>query len=140
MLRITILLVGKTKSSELQALLDDYAKRMSRSLDLRVIVCKTEEQLWDKVDSSAYLIALEADGKHLTSPEFAATLHRLGVQGQSHIQFIIGPAEGFTGYKKQPQLRLSLSAMTFSHQTIRLHLFEQLYRACTVWEGKPFAK
>lgn len=140
MLRVSVIMVGKTKSSELQALLDDYAKRMSRSIDLRLIVCKTEEQLWQKVESSAYVIALEADGKTLTSPEFTDQLHRLGVQGQSHIQFLIGPPEGFTGYVKQPQLRLSLSAMTYSHQTIRLHLFEQLYRACTVWEGKPFAK
>lgn len=140
MLRITVLQVGKTKSQELQALLDEYAKRMSRSIDLRVQTYKDEAKLWANVDWQAQVIALEAHGKEQTSEEFAAWLHAFGVRGLSHIQFLIGPAAGFTGYPQKPQALLSLSRLTFSHQTIRLLLFEQLYRASTLWEGKPFAK
>lgn len=139
-MRITVLQVGKTKDAAVQSMLDEYAKRMQRSIDLSVITVKSETELWKKLAPGAYTIALEVHGKQMASDAFAAFLSKLAVQGQSHIQILIGPADGFTKYEQKPDLLLSLSAMTFSHQTVRLLLFEQLYRACTLWEGKPFAK
>lgn len=140
MLRITVIQVGKTKDAALQSLLDEYAKRLSSLFDVREVTVKDEAALWSKLERGAYTIALEAHGKTFDSPGFATLLHDLPVRGISHIQFLIGPAEGFTGYKTKPDLVLSLSAMTFSHQTIRILLAEQLYRAATIISGKPFAK
>jgi 23S rRNA (pseudouridine1915-N3)-methyltransferase len=140
MLRITILQVGKTKDPSLLALLDEYHRRMRTSFTLEAETVKDEVSLWKKCKPGAYTIALEAHGKALDSSAFASLLHDLPVRGISHIQILIGPPEGFTVYARKPDLLLSLSAMTFSHQTIRLLLYEQLYRAATILEGKPFAK
>lgn len=140
MLRVTVLQVGKTKSVELQALLDDYAKRMRRSIDLRVTTVKDEAKLWTSVDWQAQVIVLDDKGDELDSGAFADWLHAFGVRGQSHVQFLIGPADGFALIPPQARHKVSLSRLTFSHQTVRLLLFEQLYRASTLWEGKPFAK
>ncbi len=140
MLRITVIQVGKTKDVDLQAMLDEYDKRMSSTFALTVETVKDEAAIWKKLVKGAYTIILEAHGKPMDSPAFAKLLHDLPVRGASNIQFIIGPAEGFSEYQIKPDLLLSLSAMTFSHQTIRLLLYEQLYRASTIISGKPFAK
>lgn len=140
MLRLTIIQIGKTKEAGLQDMLDEYAKRLQGTFDLTTITVKDEASLWKKLAKGAYTIALEAHGKVYDSPAFAKLLHDLPVRGVSQVQFLIGPAEGFSGYQTKPDLLLSLSAMTFSHQTVRLLLLEQIYRAATIISGKPFAK
>lgn len=140
MLKVTVIQVGKTKDEALQGLVDEFARRLQSSIALSTITVKREEVLWEKVPERSFVIALEVNGKVQTSEQFAKLISDQMNQGTSHIVFLIGPAEGFTGYEKNVDLRLSLSAMTFSHQTVRLLLAEQLYRAITILEGKPFAK
>lgn len=140
MMRLTIIQVGKTKDPAVLALLDEYTRRIKSSFSLDVITCKDEAGLWGKTKEGVFTILLDAAGKSLDSPSFARLLHDLPVRGHSHVQILIGPPEGFTRQEKKPDLLLSLSAMTFSHQTIRLLLYEQIYRAATILEGKPFAK
>ncbi|MBI4121703.1 MAG: 23S rRNA (pseudouridine(1915)-N(3))-methyltransferase RlmH [Parcubacteria group bacterium] len=140
MLKITIIQVGKTKDEAVQSLVDEFGRRLQSSLNLQTVTVKTEDDLWNKVPERAYVIALEVNGKVYTSEQFAKFIGDKQTQGISHLVFLIGPAAGFTEYQKNVDLRLSLSAMTFSHQTVRLLLAEQLYRAMTILEGKPFAK
>jgi 23S rRNA (pseudouridine1915-N3)-methyltransferase len=57
----------------------------------------------------------------------------------SDVVFVIGGAYGFPdGVYSRADERLSLSPMTFSHQLIRLIFAEQLYRAFTIVQGKPY--
>jgi 23S rRNA (pseudouridine1915-N3)-methyltransferase len=60
-------------------------------------------------------------------------------KGTRHLGFIIGGSYGFSDdvYKAVPE-RMSISAMTFSHQMIRLIFLEQLYRAFTIIKGEPY--
>ncbi len=140
MLKITVIQVGKTKEQELQGLIDEFYRRLQSSVQVITLTVKTEEMLWEKVPERAFVIALEVEGKTHTSEQFAKLIADKQNQGESHLVFLIGPAEGFTGYEKNVDLRLSLSPMTFSHQTVRLLLAEQIYRGITILEGKPFAK
>jgi 23S rRNA (pseudouridine1915-N3)-methyltransferase len=53
--------------------------------------------------------------------------------------FLIGGAFGFSPEVYQrANAQLSLSAMTFSHQMVRLFLLEQLYRAMTILRNEPY--
>jgi 23S rRNA (pseudouridine1915-N3)-methyltransferase len=140
MLKVTVIQVGKTKDEALQGLVDEFAKRLQSSISLSTITVKREDDLWEKVPERSFVIALEVNGKAYTSEQFAKLINDQKNQGTSHLVFLIGPAEGFTEYQKNVDLRFSLSTMTFSHQTVRLLLAEQLYRAITILEGKPFAK
>lgn len=140
MLKVTVIQVGKTKEASLQELVDEFYRRLQSSIQLSCLTVKTEEVLWEKVPERAFTIALEVEGKIYTSEQFAKFIADKQNQGESHLVFLIGPAEGFKGYEKNVDLRLSLSPMTFSHQTVRLLLAEQIYRGITILEGKPFAK
>ncbi|HRK60123.1 MAG TPA: 23S rRNA (pseudouridine(1915)-N(3))-methyltransferase RlmH, partial [Candidatus Kapabacteria bacterium] len=59
--------------------------------------------------------------------------------GHKRLVFIIGGAYGFSDeiYARAHD-KLSLSAMTFSHQIVRLLFVEQLYRAFTILRNEPY--
>jgi 23S rRNA (pseudouridine1915-N3)-methyltransferase len=140
MLKITIIQVGKTKDEGLGRLISDLYIRLEPFLKLEEITVKDEESIWKQIPKNTFLIAMEVQGKQYSSEAFAQFIEERKNQGDSHLVFLIGPAEGFTGYQKEPQLQISLSTMTFSHQTVRLLLAEQLYRAISILENKPFPK
>jgi len=55
--------------------------------------------------------------------------------------FLCGAAEGFPeAWRRRAGMKLSLSALTFSHELARALLAEQLYRAFTILSGHPYPK
>ena len=140
MLRLSIFQVGKTKEAALQELIAEFYKRLGGRVKVEEKTFKDENALWAGLPKQAFVIALEVKGKMMDSDAFAQFMQKKLNQGHSHLVFIIGPAEGFASHQVKPDALLSLSAMTFSHQTTRLFLAEQLYRAFSILEGKPFAK
>jgi 23S rRNA (pseudouridine1915-N3)-methyltransferase len=55
------------------------------------------------------------------------------------ICFLIGGAYGFSDeIHEKADERISLSKMTFTHQMIRLFFVEQVYRAASILQGKPY--
>ena len=89
----------------------------------------------------AYVVTLEINGKQLGSEELADKIEKLGVQGTSHIIFIIG---GSIGLGKEVLAKsnyaLSFSKMTFPHQLMRVILLEQIYRSFRIINGEPYHK
>ncbi|MCB0457447.1 MAG: 23S rRNA (pseudouridine(1915)-N(3))-methyltransferase RlmH, partial [Flavobacteriaceae bacterium] len=59
--------------------------------------------------------------------------------GLKNLVFVIGGPYGFSDavYTKA-QEKISLSAMTFSHQMVRLFFIEQLYRGFTILRNEPY--
>ena len=77
----------------------------------------------------------------LSSGELAGFVERLGVRGESHIQFIIGGSLGLSAeVLKRADYRLSFSRMTFPHQLMRVILLEQIYRSYRIMSGEPYHK
>jgi 23S rRNA (pseudouridine1915-N3)-methyltransferase len=55
--------------------------------------------------------------------------------------FLLGGAEGFAEEtKKEADVLLSLSQMTFPHELARVVLLEQLYRAWALLREHPYPK
>ena len=72
---------------------------------------------------------------------FAKKIETLGVQGKSHIIFIIGGSIGLgEDVLKRSDYGLSFSKMTFPHQLMRVILLEQVYRSYRIIEGAPYHK
>ena len=75
----------------------------------------------------------------LSSQQFAAYIDKKALGPVDHLVFVVGGPFGFSRdiYDRANE-KLSLSAMTFSHQMVRLFFVEQLYRAFTILKGEPY--
>ena len=159
-MKITVLTVGKIKEKYLRDAIAEYSKRLSRYAKLEIIEVADEktpdnasetvetniknkeaERLLKYIRDDAYLITLEIKGKQLTSEELAQKIDTLGVQGTSHIIFVIGGSLGLgEEVLKRSNYALSFSKMTFPHQLMRVILLEQIYRAYQINAGSKYHK
>jgi 23S rRNA (pseudouridine1915-N3)-methyltransferase len=82
---------------------------------------------------------LDANGKQLSSEEFAKFVGDYQDRNSLPLLFAIGPADGFTDAARDAAaLVLSLGKMTLAHELARVVLLEQLYRAFTILKGHPY--
>ena len=87
------------------------------------------------------MIALAIDGQMLDSVELSQKISKLGIDGISHIVFVIGGSLGLSSrVLKRADYKLSFSRMTFPHQLMRVILLEQIYRSYRIISGEPYHK
>jgi 23S rRNA (pseudouridine1915-N3)-methyltransferase len=136
-------MLGKTRRAEVRAVLDDYLKRIGHHSPIEVTEVRDSAAAMKKLDAdrSAVAVLLDATGKTYNSEAFANWLGEQRVRGVREIVFLCGHADGFPDeLRGRAQHRLSLSAMTFSHELARVMLAEQLYRAFAILSGSPYPK
>jgi len=143
-MKLKIAWVGKTKDSAIQALTDDYVKRLHNYAEVEAVPVKDESTLLkfcarDARPTRHTLVLLDGAGKQLSSEELAKFLRDHKERNPLPLLFAIGPADGFTDEaRKAAGLVLSLSKMTLPHELARIILLEQLYRAFTILKGHPY--
>jgi 23S rRNA (pseudouridine1915-N3)-methyltransferase len=136
-------MLAKTRRAELRAVLAEYVERVSRYLPTEIVEVRDESAMLKKLDAdrAATVVLLDAGGAALGSEEFAKWLGELRDRGTRELLFVCGDADGFPDTVRQrAQQKLSLSAMTFSHELARVMLAEQLYRAFAILSGSPYPK
>lgn len=153
-MKIILLVVGKTTDARLQALIEEYQKRLAHYVpfELKVIPelrnaknLSMDEQkqregelILAASDASSRMILLDEHGKEYRSVDFAVQLNKWMSAGRNLI-FVVGGPYGFSeDVYSRAESKISLSQMTFSHQMIRLLFVEQIYRACTILRGEPY--
>jgi 23S rRNA (pseudouridine1915-N3)-methyltransferase len=154
-MNIKLLAIGKTDNKSLQSLIDEYTKRLSFYIkfDLEIIPDiknvknlseaqqkeKEGELILSKISATDQLILLDENGSTFSSVAFSDYLQKKMNAGVKTLVFVIGGPYGFSDevYKKA-QGKISLSAMTFSHQMVRLFVIEQLYRGFTILKNEPY--
>jgi 23S rRNA (pseudouridine1915-N3)-methyltransferase len=142
-MKLRVLMLGKTRRPEMTATLDDYVKRISRSCPIEVTEVRNAGAALKKLDADrgATTLLLDAAGKVYDSPDFAKWLGEQRDRGTREIIFICGDADGFPdSLRERVKQKISLSAMTYSHELARVMLAEQLYRAFTILSGSPYPK
>jgi 23S rRNA (pseudouridine1915-N3)-methyltransferase len=142
-LKLRLLMLGKTRRPEMRTVLEDYAKRISRSCLVEITEVRDGEAAIKKLDAdrAATVVLLDAAGKNLDSNALAKWLGGLRDRGARELIFLCGDADGFPeALRQRAHQRLSLSAMTFSHELARVMLAEQLYRAFAILSGSPYPK
>jgi len=142
-MKLRLLMLGKTRRPELRAILDDYVKRISRHSPIEINEVRDEAAAIKRLDAdrAATVVLLDAAGKNLDSNAFAKWVAEHRDRGTRELIFLCGDADGFPETLRQrARQKLSLSAMTFSHELARVMLAEQLYRAFTILSGSPYPK
>jgi len=152
---IKLIAIGKTDNKELQALINDYIKRLgfyvkfsfdiipdiknSKNLSEDQQKRKEGELILKSLNPTDVLILLDENGKQIDSVEFSSYIQKHMNSGIKQLVFVIGGPYGFSEdiYSKANG-KISLSKMTFSHQMIRLFFIEQLYRGFTILRNEPY--
>ena len=145
-MNISIIAVGKLKEKYLKMAVDEYSKRLSRYAKLEIIELQDEKTpdnasikeeiqikekegnaILSKIKDNAYVIAMDLNGKQLTSVEFSSFISNCTVMGNSNIVFVIGGSLGLSEEViKRADYKLCFSKMTFPHQLFRVMLLEQI--------------
>jgi 23S rRNA (pseudouridine1915-N3)-methyltransferase len=136
-------MLGKTRRSEMRALLDDYVQRIRRSCPIEIVEVRNPDAALKRLDAdrAATVVLLDAGGKTLDSSTLAKWLGDLRDGGTRELIFLCGDADGFpNALPQRAHQKLSLSAMTLSHELARVVLVEQLYRAFAILSGSPYPK
>lgn len=159
-MKIELICVGKLKEKYLVQAIDEYSKRLSRYCKLNMIELADEktpdnasekeelmikdkegEKILSKISDTAYVVALDLQGKMLSSEELASFIEDCGVRGNSHLIFVIGGSLGLSdAVRARANYKLCFSKMTFPHQLFRVMLLEQIYRGFRINNNEPYHK
>ena len=159
-MKIKIIAIGKLKEKYLKAAVSEYQKRLSRFTQLEIvelpdekaperiseqeklIVMKKEAyKISQKIPSNSMLILLDVMGRPMTSEAFAKTIENYTIAGKSSFCIVIGGSLGIhDSLKKEADLLLSMSKMTFPHQLARVIILEQLYRIFKIINHETYHK
>lgn len=154
-MKIILLVTGKTTSTYLQEGINLYTNRINRYIPFEIITLpdvKTTkstdaekqkraegERILAELKPGDKMILLDERGKNLSSRGFSEMIEKMAVNGEKRVVFVVGGPYGFSqDVYARADGKLSFSAMTFSHEMIRLFFVEQLYRAFTIIRGEPY--
>lgn len=159
-MKITVVTVGKIKEKFFTDAIGEYAKRLTKYCKLEQVEVSDEkapenlsdkeaiqikdkegERILAKIPDSAYVICLAIEGKTLSSEGLSDKLAQLGLNGDSHVVFVIGGSLGLSqNVLSRADFKLSFSSMTFPHQLMKVILLEQIYRSFRIMKGEPYHK
>ena len=155
-MRVTLLVVGKSRNAALTAAIGEYEQRVSRYWAFNVIEVreapggrsmsvgevreKEAANMLSRLPVNSRLIACESTGESVTSEVFAGWLQKYR-DGAQDVTFLIGGAHGLgSSISERADQHMSMSSWTLPHELARLVLVEQLYRAGTILRGEPYHK
>lgn len=153
---VTVIHVGDFKEKYFKEAENEYIKRLKAFCDYKTVCIKEEscfgedsEKLINRalekeanairqaIPKQALKIAMCIEGKQLSSTELADVFSNEA----RPICFIIGSSFGLDeSLKRECDIRLSMSKMTFPHMLARVMLAEQVYRAFAINNGKKYHK
>jgi 23S rRNA (pseudouridine1915-N3)-methyltransferase len=145
--KIKIAWIGKTKEPTIQALTEEYLKRISRYVEVESMALRDEAVLLQisgrgagaKSGTKSTLILMDSRGKEFSSEQFAKFLGDYQDRNPLPLIFAIGGADGFNDASRAAAHQsISLGKMTLAHELARVVLLEQLYRAFTILKGHPY--
>ena len=159
MATVTLITVGTLKEAYLRDAVSEYKKRLSQYARVEEIELKEEriqnednrveidaalsreaDKILSAIPKDSMKIALCVEGKQYSSEELAALVSE-GIDNSGKITFIIGSSYGLDNrVKRECDIKLSFSRLTFPHQLMKVILFEAIYRSFTIIHKKRYHK
>ena len=154
-MNVELIVVGKTDSREVNALVEEYKGRIghytrfgitvipdiknTRSLSEAQQKTAEGEAILKLLTPADYVVLMDERGQEYTSQEWAAWLQKRMASGCKRLCMVIGGPYGFSAeVYARADSKIALSKMTFSHQIGRALCAEQLYRAFTIINNEPY--
>ncbi len=133
-MKIKVAWIGKTKDPAIQALTEDYLKRISRYAEVEGLTLADETVLLRFKQRSGTrpahsLILIDAGGKQLSSEEFAKFIRDQQDRNPQPLLFAIGPTDGFTDVARKAAVRLPFSRAILIIWDTRVRIARQIYTA-----------
>ena len=146
-MNVKVITVGGKSDPAITQLIDDYTKRLPRTVDLSwhyikhgqasdpaTSMQREAESILKAIPDTYQVMLLDETGSQLTSPQLSRRLF----DGNNWV-LIIGGAYGVTqAIVQRADFVWSLSDLVFPHQIVRLITTEQIYRAYTISIGHPY--
>lgn len=159
-MNISIICIGKLKERYWTEAVGEYSKRLNKYCKLTINELKEERapdnpspaeetavkeaegrNILKQLKKDDFVIALEIQGKELTSEALSDKIEALGITGRSDVVFVIGGSLGLSEeVLERADFRLSFSKMTFPHQMMRVVLLEQIYRSFKIIRNEIYHK
>jgi len=153
-MRISVIAVGTRMPPWVTQGVAEYSKRLPRELkpvwreiplarrgkDVAGLqLCAAEgEQILKAIPSGERVIALDVEGKRISTGQLAQQLETWQMSGQNY-SFLIGGPDGLSpACLARADQCWSLSDLTLPHPLVRILLAEQLYRAWTITVNHPY--
>jgi len=153
--RLTILWPGKTKDRRLAGMIEEYAGKIRRYCKLEIVEIKEESRrtsgvprvrlrkegrrILDAARPGEVRVVLDERGKEMTSEQFAAFLEKALESAPAGVKLIVGGPFGVSkDVVEGSEHRWALSKLTLTHETARLVVLDQVYRAFTIMRGEPY--
>jgi 23S rRNA (pseudouridine1915-N3)-methyltransferase len=153
-MKVTIAAVGTKMPGWVEQACNEYKKRLAgtcrlefteitavkrtKNADINRIAEMEAQALQKKLTHIPIVIALDRNGKTVSTEQFAARLQTWVDEAQD-VALVIGGPEGLTAkFLGSASESWSLSAMTMAHPVARVMLAEQVYRAWSINAGLPY--
>lgn len=153
-MQVLLLAVGTRMPDWVQAGFDDYAARLppqlrlvlreipagrrTKGADLARIVREEGERLLAAIPPRARVVALDREGRALSTEALAAELERQLGRGEDLVLLVGGPEGLAPACLARAADRWSLSRLTFAHPLVRVIVAEQMYRAWSILNNLPY--
>jgi len=153
-MQVLLLAVGTRMPDWVQAGFDDYAARLppqlrlvlreipagrrTKGADLARIIREEGERLLAAIPPRARVVALDREGRALSTEALAAELERQLGRGEDLVLLVGGPEGLAPACLARAADRWSLSRLTFAHPLVRVIVAEQMYRAWSILNNLPY--
>lgn len=152
-MRLTLLAAGTKLPNWINDGFNEYAERLSGEYrlelkeipvahrsgpDIKQALNKERDKMISAIPGNAYVVALQVQGKMLSSEELAEFLQERARDGRD-VVFCIGGPDGIAPeVDARANFRWSLSTLTLPHALARVVVAEALYRAVMIIRRHPY--
>lgn len=153
-MRISVIAVGTKMPGWVDQGVHEYCRRLPRELNLQwreiplarrardskaeQLRAREAEQILKTIPAGDKVIALDVQGKSITTGQLAQQLGNWQMSGDNYSLLVGGPDGLAPQCLQRASWRWSLSDLTLPHPLVRVLLAEQLYRAWTITVNHPY--
>lgn len=140
-MRVRLIAAGTRMPRWVDEGVGEYAKRLAGGIRFELVevpLVKQHERMRAAIGPRDFVVALEIDGRSMTTAELARWLAGRLQDGRDLALLVGGPDGLDPRLSARADLRWSLSPLTWPHGLARIMVVEQLYRAHSLLLGHPY--